>query len=63
VESRRIAIALFVQRLKIVFVMLIWTIDKFIRPAHAASVYEHFYFWAALVRPSSTRSVVRSYCF
>jgi len=44
VESRRIAIALFVQRLKIVFVMLIWTIDKFVRPVHAASVYEHFYF-------------------
>jgi hypothetical protein len=24
--------------------MLIWTIDKFLRPDHAASVYEHFYF-------------------
>ena len=24
--------------------MLIWTIDMFVRPAHAASVYEHFYF-------------------
>jgi putative oxidoreductase len=24
--------------------MLIWTIDKFVRPAHAISVYEHFYF-------------------
>ena len=24
--------------------MLIWTIDKFVRPAHAGSVYEHFYF-------------------
>jgi hypothetical protein len=24
--------------------MLIWTTDKFVRPAHAVSVYEHFYF-------------------
>ena len=44
-ESRRIATALLVLRLTIFFVMLIWTIDKFVRPAHAASVYEHFYFW------------------
>jgi hypothetical protein len=43
-ESRRIAIALLVLRLTIFFVMLIWTIDKFVRPAHAGSVYEHFYF-------------------
>lgn len=43
-ESRRIATALLVLRLTIFFVMLIWTIDKFVRPAHAASVYEHFYF-------------------
>jgi uncharacterized membrane protein YkvI len=43
-ESRRIATALLVLRLTIFFVMLIWTIDKFVRPAHAGSVYEHFYF-------------------
>lgn len=24
--------------------MFIWTIDKFLHPTHAASVYEHFYF-------------------
>jgi putative oxidoreductase len=23
--------------------MLMWTIDKFVRPAHASSVFEHFY--------------------
>jgi hypothetical protein len=28
--------------------MLIWTIDKFVRPAHAISVYEHFYFLRGL---------------
>jgi uncharacterized membrane protein YphA (DoxX/SURF4 family) len=43
-ESRRIATTLLVLRLTIFFVMLIWTIDKFVRPAHAGSVYEHFYF-------------------
>jgi putative oxidoreductase len=44
VESRRIATALLVLRLTIFFVMLILTIDKFVRPPHAASVYEHFCF-------------------
>ena len=43
-ESRRIATALLVLRLTIFLVMLIWTIDKFVRPEHAGSVYEHFYF-------------------
>src|SRR5262249_31154666 len=43
-ESRRIPIALLVLRLTIFLVMLILTIDKFARPAHAGSVYEHFYF-------------------
>jgi putative oxidoreductase len=43
-ESRRIAIGLLVLRLTIFLVMLIWTIDKFVRPEHAGSVYEHFYF-------------------
>ena len=43
-EQRRVAITLLILRLTIFLVMLIWTIDKFVRPAHAASVYEHFYF-------------------
>jgi hypothetical protein len=43
-ESRQIAICLLVLRLTIFLVMLIWTIDKFVRPEHARSVYEHFYF-------------------
>jgi hypothetical protein len=47
-ESRRIAAALLVLRLTIFFVMLIWTIDKFVRPAHAISIYEHFYFLPGL---------------
>jgi len=48
-DSRnRVGVALLVLRLTVFFVMLIWTIDKFVRPAHAASVYEHFYFLRGL---------------
>ena len=38
-----VPVALFVLRVTVFLVMLMWTIDKFVRPAHAASVYEHFY--------------------
>jgi uncharacterized membrane protein YphA (DoxX/SURF4 family) len=40
----RVGVALLVLRLTVFLVMLIWTIDKFVRPDHPASVYEHFYF-------------------
>ncbi len=40
----RVGVALLVLRLTVFLVMLVWTIDKFVRPDHAASVYEHFYF-------------------
>jgi len=43
-SSKRVGVALLVLRLTVFLVMLIWTIDKFVRPAHAISVYEHFYF-------------------
>jgi putative oxidoreductase len=45
VENRnRVGVALLVLRVTVFLVMLIWTIDKFVRPEHAISVYEHFYF-------------------
>ena len=47
-DRKRIGEALLVLRVTIFLVMLIWTIDKFVRPAHAASVYEHFYFLRGL---------------
>src|SRR5713226_9808336 len=47
-DRNRVGAALLVLRLTVFLVMLIWTIDKFIRPAHAASVYEHFYFLRGL---------------
>jgi putative oxidoreductase len=43
-DRKRIGVALLVLRVTVFLVMLIWTIDKFVRPDHAASVYEHFYF-------------------
>src|SRR6516162_1763049 len=47
-DRNRVGFALLVLRLTVFVVMLIWTIDKFVRPAHAASVYEHFYFLRGL---------------
>ena len=48
-DSRnRLGVALLILRVTVFLVMLIWTIDKFIRPDHAASVYEHFYFLRGL---------------
>jgi putative oxidoreductase len=47
-DRNRVAVALLVLRVTVFVVMLIWTIDKFVRPAHAASVYEHFYFLRGL---------------
>ncbi len=43
-NRNRVGVALLVLRLTVFLVMLVWTIDKFVRPDHAASVYEHFYF-------------------
>lgn len=42
-NSNRLPLALFLLRLSVFVVMLVWTIDKFVRPEHAATVYEHFY--------------------
>jgi putative oxidoreductase len=47
-NRNRVGVALLVLRVTVFLVMLIWTIDKFVRPDHAASVYEHFYFLRGL---------------
>jgi putative oxidoreductase len=44
----RVGVALLALRVTAFLVMLVWTIDKFVRPAHAISVYEHFYFLRGL---------------
>ena len=43
-RKRHLELSLFGLRLTIFFVMLIWTLDKFVNPGHAAKVYEKFYF-------------------
>lgn len=40
---RRLGWALLVLRLAVFLVMLMWTVDKFVRPGHAAGVVGHFY--------------------
>lgn len=42
--DRRLPLTLFLLRISVFLVMLMWTIDKFARPEHAARVYESFYF-------------------
>jgi hypothetical protein len=48
IDRNRVGVALLILRLTVFLVMFIWTIDKFVRPAHAASIYEHFYFLRGL---------------
>jgi hypothetical protein len=47
-DRNRVGVALLILRVTVFVVMLMWTIDKFVRPEHAASVYEHFYFLRGL---------------
>jgi len=47
-EKSRIEWALFVLRLGVFVVMLAWTVDKLISPAHATKVFENFYFISGL---------------
>ncbi|MBI1390600.1 MAG: hypothetical protein GC154_19390 [bacterium] len=41
--NRRLSISLFLLRIGVFIVMLMWTLDKFINPGHAAAVAEDFY--------------------
>jgi len=47
-SNLRIPLALFLLRISVFGVMLIWTLDKFLNPEHAKAVYEHFYFLGGL---------------
>ncbi|MDQ3205685.1 MAG: hypothetical protein M3Q40_04115 [Pseudomonadota bacterium] len=42
-QPRRLAISLLMLRLGVFVVMLMWTVDKFVRPEHAAGVFSNFY--------------------
>lgn len=39
----KLRLSLLLLRLSVFGVMLIWTVDKFVNPAHGIAVYEHFY--------------------
>lgn len=43
-DNQRLSVSLLLLRLTVFLVMLMWTVDKFVRPEHAAAVYEQFYF-------------------
>ena len=43
-HDKRLQLSLLLLRLSVFLVMFMWTIDKFINPGHAASVYEKFYY-------------------
>jgi len=43
-EDKKFKISMLFLRMTVFLVMLVWTLDKFINPAHAAKVYEKFYF-------------------
>lgn len=43
-NKRSLPLALFLLRITVFTVMLIWTIDKFMRPEHATKIFESFYF-------------------
>lgn len=47
-DQSRLQISLLLLRLSIFLVMFMWTLDKFINPAHSAAVYDKFYFIAGL---------------
>jgi hypothetical protein len=44
----RLPLALLSLRLGVFVVMFIWTVDKFVRPEHAAKIFTNFYFISGL---------------
>lgn len=42
--TKKLELSLLLLRASVFLVMLMWTVDKFVNPSHAAKVYESFYF-------------------
>ena len=42
-QQTRLTWTLLALRLSVFLVMVVWTTDKFVRPSHAADIFEHFY--------------------
>lgn len=53
-SAKRIPVTLLLLRLTVFGVMLVWTLDKFVRPEHAASVFEKYYLVGGLSRAVTT---------
>ncbi len=49
----RLPLALFFLRFGVFIVFFIWTIDKLLRPEHAASIFERYYFLSGLGREAA----------
>ena len=47
-NDKKLQLSLLLMRLGVFIVMFMWTMDKFIRPEHAAAVYKSFYFIGGL---------------
>ncbi|MFU8787763.1 MAG: hypothetical protein ACNA7G_01970 [Methylobacter sp.] len=47
-QKQKLELSLVLLRLSVFLVMLMWTVDKFVNPDHAAKVYEKFYFLSGL---------------
>jgi uncharacterized membrane protein YkgB len=52
-QGNRLSLSLLLLRLSVFLLMFMWTLDKFVRPQHAAGVYENFYFLSGLGPMSS----------
>ncbi|MDJ1183997.1 DoxX family membrane protein [Roseofilum casamattae] len=46
--NKRLALSLFLLRISVFIVMLMWTLDKFFNPEHGAAVFEKFYLISGL---------------
>lgn len=55
-QEQKLQLSLLLLRLSVFLVMFMWTIDKFMNPAHAAKVYESFYFIGGL--SAGTMSII-----
>jgi hypothetical protein len=47
-EAKSLKISLLLLRLGVFMVFLVWTLDKFFSPGHAARVFEKYYFFKGL---------------
>lgn len=47
-QDKKLRLSLLFIRITVFLVMIMWTVDKFVNPGHAAKVFEHFYYIVGL---------------